>query len=291
VTVREIEAKVLLSHVKQPDRWFGLKYNMNLYRGCQHRCIYCDSRSECYGIDHFDSEVLIKVNAPGLLREELASKRVKGVIGLGSMNDPFMPLEREIDLTGRALAIIAEFGFPVHVITKSDLVLKDLETLRAISRVYATVSFTITTADDALAAQVEPRAPRPAARFAAMRALAEAGIQTGVTLMPVLPFIEDNEKNLTAIVEGAAASGATYILPWMGMSLRDRQRAYYYRQLDRRFPGLRARYERTYGDRYACDVPHAARLYRHIETLCERHEIALHLPPYAPQAARQLSLF
>jgi DNA repair photolyase len=291
VTVREIEAKVLLSHVKQPDRWFGLKYNMNLYRGCQHRCIYCDSRSECYGIDHFDSEVLIKVNAPGLLREELASKRVKGVIGLGSMNDPFMPLEREIDLTGRALAIIAEFGFPVHVITKSDLVLKDLETLRAISRVYATVSFTITTADDALAAQVEPRAPRPAARFAAMRALAEAGIQTGVTLMPVLPFIEDNEKNLTAIVEGAAASGATYILPWMGMSLRDRQRAYYYRQLDRRFPGLRARYERTYGDRYACDVPHAARLYRHLETLCERHEIALHLPPYAPQAARQLSLF
>jgi DNA repair photolyase len=291
VTVREIEAKVLLSHVKQPDRWFGLKYNMNLYRGCQHRCIYCDSRSECYGIDHFDSEVLIKVNAPGLLREELASKRVKGVIGLGSMNDPFMPLEREIDLTGRALAIIAEFGFPVHVITKSDLVLKDLETLRAISRVYATVSFTITTADDALAAQVEPRAPRPAARFAAMRALAEAGIQTGVTLMPVLPFIEDNEENLTAIVEGAAASGATYILPWMGMSLRDRQRAYYYRQLDRRFPGLRARYERTYGDRYACDVPHAARLYRHLETLCERHEIALHLPPYAPQAARQLSLF
>jgi DNA repair photolyase len=291
VTVREIEAKVLLSHVKQPDRWFGLKYNMNLYRGCQHRCIYCDSRSECYGIDHFDSEVLIKVNAPGLLREELASKRVKGVIGLGSMNDPFMPLEREIDLTGRALAIIAEFGFPVHVITKSDLVLKDLETLRAISRVYATVSFTITTADDALAAQVEPRAPRPAARFAAMRALAEAGIQTGVTLMPVLPFIEDNEENLTAIVEGAAASGATYILPWMGMSLRDRQRAYYYRQLDRRFPGLRARYERTYGDRYACDVPHAARLYRHLETLCERHGIALHLPPYAPQAARQLSLF
>jgi DNA repair photolyase len=113
----------------QPDTWFGLKYNMNLYRGCQHQCIYCDSRSECYQIEDF-SDILVKANAIELLRAELASKRVKGTIGTGSMNDPFMPLEKKINLTGRALEVIAEFRFPVHVITKSDLVLKDIQVPR-----------------------------------------------------------------------------------------------------------------------------------------------------------------
>jgi DNA repair photolyase len=288
---REIEAKVLLSHVKQPDTWFGLKYNMNLYRGCQHRCIYCDSRSECYQIDDFDGEVLVKANALELLRDELSRKRVKGVIGLGSMNDPYMPLERRLELTRRALAIIAEFGFPVHVITKSDLVVRDLDLLRRISRVYASVSFTVTTADDDLAAKVEPFAPRPSARFAAMRALADAGVQTGVTMMPILPFIEDTRENLAAIVTQAAESGARYVLPWLGMSLRDRQRAYYYRQLERHFPGLRARYKRTYGERYSCDVPNAAALYRYVEALVEQHGLVTEFPQYAPQAATQPRLF
>ncbi len=289
--VKEIQAKVLLSHVKQPDTWFGLKYNMNLYRGCQHRCIYCDSRSECYQIEDFDGEILVKANAPVLLREELARKRVKGVIGLGSMNDPFMPVEADINLTGRALAIIAEFRFPVHIITKSALVLKDMETLCRISEVYASVSFTITTADDDLAAKVEPFSSRPSARLAAMRTLAEHGIQTGVTLMPVLPFIEDTEENITDIVTQAADAGASYIIASMGMSMRDRQRAYYYRQLDRLFPGLRARYEHTYGDHYSCQVPNAAALYAHLDTLCAQHNIATRLPLYAPQTVEQLTMF
>ena len=289
--VREIKAKTLLSHTKQPDTYFGLKYNMNLYRGCQHRCIYCDSRSECYQIEDFDGEVLVKANAIELLREELASKRVKGVIGLGSMNDPYMPLEAEINLAGRALEVIAAFGFPVHIITKSDLILKDLATLRRIAQVYASISFTVTTADDKLAAKVEPLAPRPSARFAAMRVLADNGIQTGVTMMPILPFIEDNEDNITAIVEQAAAAGARYLLPWMGMSMRDRQRAYYYAQLDRHFPGLRQTYERVYGERYSCEVPHAKKLYALCQALCEQHGIATQLPLYMPQTAQQLSLF
>ena len=289
--VTESEAKTLLSHTKQPDPWFGLKYNMNLYRGCQHRCVYCDSRSECYQIENFDGEVLVKVNAIDLLRDELSRKRVKGVIGLGSMNDPFMPLEREINLAGRALEVIAEFGFPVHIITKSDLVLKDVETLREISRVYASVSFTITTADDELAAKVEPLAPRPSARLAAMRILADHGIQTGVTMMPILPFIEDNEENIAGIIEGAAASGASYIIPWMGMTMRDRQRAYYYRQLDRHFPGLRERYTQTHGDRYSCDVPEAARLYRQMEALCKQCGLSTQMPLYEPQLVQQLTLF
>ena len=157
----------------------------------QKLCIYCDSRSQCYGIEDFDGEVLIKANAIELLRRELARKRIKGLIGTGSMNDPYMPLERSVRLTGRALEVIAEFGFPVHVLTKSDLVLRDLDTLLAINRTRAVVSFTITTADDDLARQVEPGAPPPSARFRAMATLAERGIPTGVLLMPVLPFLED----------------------------------------------------------------------------------------------------
>ena len=124
-----------------------------------------------------------------------------------------------------------------------------------------------------------------------MRTLADAGIQTGVTMMPILPFIEDNVENITAIVEQAAANGATYILPWMGMTLRDRQRAYFYDRLDELFPGVREKYEHTYGERYSCDVPHAAQLYQRLHTLCQRYGMAEHIPPYTHQTTEQLSLF
>lgn len=290
--IREIQAKVLLSHVKQPDTWFGLKYNMNLYRGCQHRCIYCDSRSECYGIDHFDTEVLVKANAIDLLRDELSRKQVKGPIGTGSMNDPYMPVEREVQLMRRALEVIAAFGFPVHVLTKSDLVLRDVSLLEEIQRrTRAAISFTITTADDALAAKVEPYSPRPSARFQAMRALAEHGIMTGVTMMPILPFIEDNEANICQIVTQAHANGATYIIPSFGMTLRDRQRAHYYEQLEAHFPGLRARYERACGESYTCSARNADRLRRLFYQLCEQYNIAPQMPPYPLLAASQMTLF
>jgi DNA repair photolyase len=288
--IKEITARVLLSSVKQPDSWFGLKYNMNLYRGCQHQCIYCDSRSECYQIENF-SDVLVKANAIELLRRELARKRVKGTIGTGSMNDPYMPLEAKLNLTGQALQVIAEHRFPVHIITKSDLVLKDLDTLRQINRVYAAVSFTITTADDDLGKKVEPGAPLVSKRFQAMQALAAHGILTGVTMMPVLPFIEDQEENIAAIVARAGECGAAYILPWFGMSLRDRQRAYYYARLDELFPGLRQKYERRYGDQYHCAAPNAARLEQVFRDLCQQHGIATSIQPYTPEITAQLQLF
>jgi DNA repair photolyase len=289
--VREIQARTLVAHVRQPDPVFGLKYNLNLYRGCQHRCIYCDSRSECYRIDNFDTEVLVKTNAIELLRTELARKRVKGTIGTGSMNDPYMPLERELNLTGRALCVIAEFGFPIHVITKSDLVLRDLDTLEQIGSRFAAVSFTITTADDELAGKLEPGAPPPSARFHAMQILAEHGIHTGVTMMPILPFIEDDEEAIRGLVMQACTHGAGYIVPWFGMTLRDRQRAYYYARLDALFPGLRQRYERTFSDQYECPVPEAHRLAELFEGFCDRCGIATHMPRYEPQQATQLRLF
>jgi DNA repair photolyase len=287
--IKEITAKTLLSSSRQPDPWFGIKYTMNLYRGCTHQCIYCDSRSECYQIENF-ADVLVKVNAIELLKKELPRKRVKGTIGTGSMSDPYLPLEATRNLTGRALEVIAQHQFPVHALTKSDLVLRDIETLREINRVYAAVSFTITTVDDDLGKKLEPGAPIVSRRFAAMSQLAAAGIMTGVLLMPVLPFIEDSAENITAIVARAHECGASYILASFGMTLRDRQRAYYYAQLDRLFPGLRQQYERRFGHRYSAAANDARRLEQVFYEQCERYGIATRLRVYEADTPFQPAL-
>jgi DNA repair photolyase len=290
--IREITAKTLLSSSRQPDPWFGIRYTMNLYRGCQHQCIYCDSRSECYQIEDFDHDVLVKGNALDLLRDELPRKRVRGTIGTGSMNDPYMPLEAQLNLTGRALEIIAACRFPVHVITKSDLVMRDADILAEIGRVYAAVSFTVTTADDDLSRKLEPGAPPTSRRFAALAALAARGIYAGITLMPILPFIEDNAENIAAIVTRAAAAGAAYIMPGFGMTLRDRQRAYYYNQLDRLFPGLRGQYETRFDGRYSAAANSAKMLERIFSELCDRYSIATRMKHYrAEEPVKQLALF
>ena len=281
--IKEFQAKTLLARVKGPDDWFGLYYNFNLYRGCQHQCIYCDSRSECYQIENFNQDVLVKANAIELLRKELAGKRVVGTIGTGSMNDPYMPLEKEIRLTCRALEVIAEFHFPVHVITKSDLVMRDFDLLKEIGQVYAAVTFTVTAADDALSKKLEPGAPVSSRRLAAMRELSENGILTGVTLMPILPFIEDNEENVARIVTLAHENGASYILPAFGMTLRDRQRTYYYAKLDQYFPGRRARYEQAFGERYSAHARNRGGLEQAFTELCRQYEITTKIPVFIPQ--------
>jgi DNA repair photolyase len=287
--IREIQAKTLLSSAKQPDPWFGIKYTMNLYRGCQHQCIYCDSRSECYQIENF-ADILVKANAIDLLRKELARKRVKGTVGTGSMNDPYMPLEAKLNLTGRALAVLAEFRFPVHVITKSALVLRDMDTLREISHEYAAVSFTVTTADDALGKKLEPGASLVSERFRAMQVLASNNILTGVTMMPILPFIEDTEENISQIVTRAHECGAAYILPAFGMTLRDRQRAYYYDKLDELFPGLRRKYQARFGERYSAAALNANKLDKLFQDLCRRYGIATRMPMFAQAAGTQMHL-
>ena len=283
--IQEITAKTLLSTVRADDRIFGLKYNFNIYRGCPHQCIYCDSRSECYGIADF-RDVQVKVNAVELLEHELARKRIKGPIGTGSMSDPYNPIEQRYQLTRGALQVVARHAFPLHLITKSDLVLRDLDLLAEIARVHAAVCFTITTTDDRLGKQIEPGAPLPSARLTAMQALSEHGVPVGVTLMPVLPFITDDEDNIRGVVEQAARHGGTFIIPWFGMSMRDRQREWFYQELDRRFPGLRARYERCYGTRYECPTPNAARLRQVCAQACAEHRLSDHIPYYQPLAVQ-----
>ena len=284
--ITEIQAKTILNHVKQPDTYFGLKYNLNLYRGCQHQCIYCDSRSECYQIENF-ADIHVKVNAIDLLSDALPRKRVRGTIGFGSMNDPYMPIERKYQLCRRALEVIAGHQFPVHIITKSDLVLRDIDLLVQINQVYAAVSFTITTADDRLARQIEPGAPTSSARFAAMRALADAGIHTGLTMMPILPYICDSEENITRLVELAHQNGACYILPWFGMSLRAGSRDWYYNQLDKRFPGVKQKYIQQFGGRYECSSPNWQKLDQVFQKLVRKYGIPTQMPIFTPQKISQ----
>jgi DNA repair photolyase len=186
------------------------------------------------------------------------------------MSDPYVPPERAYNLTGQALELIRRHGLGAHICTKSDLVTRDVAVLAELARVRASVAFTVTTADDSLAAKVEPFAPPPSRRFAAMARLAEAGVITGTLMTPVLPFIEDTESNLVEIVERTAACGGRFVFSWYGMTLRDRQREYYYDRLDEHFPGLRAAYERRYGGRYGCEAPGAAALSTAVREACSR---------------------
>jgi DNA repair photolyase len=289
--IKEIQAKTILSHSKSPDPWFGIQYTMNLYRGCQHQCIYCDSRSECYQIENFN-DTLVKVNALELLKKELPRKRIKGTVGTGSMNDPYAPVEKQYQLTRGALNLFIEYGFPVHVLTKSKLVMRDVDLLSQIARdSQALVSFTITTCDDNLGKKLEPGAALVSERLAAMKYLSERGIKVGVLLMPVLPFIEDNWENIRGIVELAHAHGAGYILAAFGMTQRKGSQEYYLRQLERLFPGMKEKHLRAFGNRYECAANGAQKLSDQFKELCSQKGITLRVPQYkVSKEVRQLSL-
>lgn len=285
-----IESKGILSKLRGRDTMFGLSYSMNLYRGCQHGCIYCDTRSDCYGIGDI-SKIAVKKNAIELLAKALRAKRAKGTIGTGSMNDPYMPLEASERMTRRALEVIAGAGFPVHVITKGALVERDTDLLTDISRTYAAVSFTITAAYDQMSRMLEPHASLTSARLRAMEKLAAAGIYTGVTMMPLLPYLTDTENNVTEIIRRAADAGASYIIPALGLTMRAGSRDYLYDALDRDHPGLRECYQKMYGDKYVCDSPNARRLYELFKTETARLGLKSRMKFYTPPTDGQLSMF
>ncbi|MDF2922356.1 MAG: radical protein [Paenibacillaceae bacterium] len=272
--MKEQLAKSLLVKTKQPEYWFNVEYNMNMYRGCSHGCIYCDSRSECYRIDDFE-DITVKSNAPQLLRRELARLKRKALIGTGAMSDPYIPAERGLKLTGQLLEVLLEANFPVHITTKSDLIVRDKELLGAIAaRSFASAGFTVTTCDERLSSWIEPHAPAPSARLTAMKALADQGVYTGILLMPVLPFLLDHPGNLTTVMEQAKLHGARFIIPMFGVTLRDRQREYYYQKLGGHRPLLVSQYQRAYGGRYHCESFRAKQLWSMLQDYCRKHGIA-----------------
>ena len=285
----EIKAKGLLNKAKHPSSWFGIEYGFNVYRGCQHGCIYCDTRSECYGIDNFE-EVTVKMNAPKLLAQSLSRMRKRAVLGTGAASDPYIPLELDYKITRQCLKTISERRFGISLCTKSNLILRDIDLLSKINEVYACVQFTITTPDDCLAAVTEPNAPPPSKRYEAMGILSSAGIETGITMMPLLPYINESEDDMRTLVRKAKQFGATFIVPAFGMTLRDRQRAYYYDKLDQSFPGLRQKYEKRFGSRYSCGVTNYNKLRRVFEEECRAAGISTKMPSYSKKvSAYQLS--
>ena len=292
-----VPAKHLL-HRSRSTEWFGTDHTMNLYRGCCHGCIYCDSRSDCYRNDRFD-QVRVKADALRVIRDDLERKVKPAVVSTGSMSDPYNPFEEELLLTRHALTLLEAYGFGVAIATKSDLIVRDADVLTSINRTMPAIcKITLTTCDEDLAAKVEPRAPSPSRRLAAVERLSAAGLFTGILMMPVLPFLEDSPENIREIVDRAADAGARFVYPALGMTCRAGQREYFYQQLEKQFPGqgLAERYRRRYGDRYQCPSPRARALWevfsrrcREAGLFCEmRHIISAAVSPYRD---RQLTFF
>ena len=263
-------------HYAKAKGILSAKNNMNLYRGCAHGCIYCDSRSKCYQMDHAFEDIEVKENAMELLEDALKRKRKKCMIGMGSMTDPYMPLERELCSTRRALELIYEYGFGATFITKSSLVLRDLELLQRINeKTKCVVQMTLTAVDQELSRKIEPNVCTTRDRFEVLLKLRDAGIPTVVWLSPVLPFITDTKENILGILDMCAQAKVQGIICFgMGMTLREGNREYFYSQLDRLFPGLKERYIKSYGNRYELASPHSAELTRVLRSYCEKHDIA-----------------
>lgn len=247
------------------------KNGMNLYRGCLHGCIYCDSRSACYHMGHAFEDVEVKENALVLLEAALRRKRTKCMLGMGSMTDPYIPLEDELSYTRKALALAERYGFGITLITKSARVLRDLDLLQHVNeKAKCVVQMTLTTCDDGLCKQIEPNVSATSERVEALKRLHEAGIPTVVWLCPILPFINDTRENIQGILERCIEAGVRGIICFgMGLTLREGNREYFYSQLDRLFPHLKERYIRAYGAQYQLTSPRNAELMRLFHQTCE----------------------
>lgn len=252
-------------------------HSMNIYRGCTHGCIYCDSRSKCYQFTHDFEDIEVKQNAPELLDEALRKKRKRCMVGTGAMCDPYVPIEGELGLMRKCLEIIDKHNFGAAVQTKSDLILRDLDILERINRkTKAVVQMTLTTADDELCRKIEPCVCTTSRRFEVLCECKTRGIPTVVWFSPLLPFINDTKENIDGIVDYCVRAGVKAIICFgIGLTLREGNREYFYAALDRKFPSLKERYIRTFGYSYMCSSPHERELMKYLASLCKRNNIML----------------
>ena len=253
----------------------GGHFGMNIYRGCSHGCIYCDSRSKCYQFTHPFEDIEVKQNAPVLLEAALRSKKKRAMIGTGAMSDPYMHCEEELRLTRRCLEIILQYGFGAAVQTKSDRILRDIDLLEEINRkAKCVVQMTLTTYDDRLCKIIEPNVCNTQRRIEVLEAMRERNIPAIVWLTPILPFINDTEENIQAILDACAQVQVKGIICFdMGLTLREGDREYFYAALDRHFPGMKERYIRTYGNAYEVPSPYSAELMTLFRSFCREHGI------------------
>lgn len=271
-----IPAKTIVSGYKENPNWFGINYGMNIYKGCCHGCIYCDSRSNCYQIIEFD-RVRIKENSTEIIKKELKSKKTKGVVGTGAMSDPYNPFEEKFMLTREALKAVDENRFGISIATKSDLIMRDIDILKRIQSHSPTIiKITITTYDDNLCKKIESNVCPTSKRFEALKELSDNEIYAGVLLMPILPFINDNEDNIKNIIKKAYESGAKFVFTYgLGVTLRQNQREYYFEQLRKIFPGedLDKKYIKAYGESYENGATNYEKLWKIFKEECEKYNL------------------
>jgi len=287
--MHDIEAKSILSP----------KNGMNLYRGCTHGCIYCDSRSECYGMTHTFEDIAVKRNAPQLLETALRKRRVPCMIGTGSMSDPYMPLEKTERMTRTCLELIDRYGFGFSTITKSDLILRDIDLLQSVNhKSKCVVQMTLTTYDDDLCRILEPNVAVTSRRFEVLKELQKAGIPTVVWMTPILPFINDTEENIRGLLNYCGDAGVKGIITFtIGMTLRNGNREYFYKKLDAYFPGMKRQYMRSFGLSYSIKSPNSKVLGKLVKDFCKAHGILTDTEDVLDYASQlelpqtQLSLF
>ena len=248
---------------------------MNLYRGCSHGCIYCDSRSKCYNMNHDFEDIEVKSNSLELLENALRRERKRCMIGTGAMTDPYIPLEQRLQHTRKALLLIEKYGFGVALQTKSSRVLRDLDVLKRINeKTKAVVQITLTTADDTLCKIIEPNVSTTRERFETLKTLRDAGIPTVVWLCPILPYINDTQENIRAILDMCVEAKVRGVLCFgMGVTMREGNREYFYRQLDRHFPHLKQRYIREFGNNYVVNSPKNNELMKLYHRTCSENGI------------------
>ena len=246
---------------------------MNIYRGCSHGCIYCDSRSKCYQFTHPFEDIEVKQNAPELLEKALRSKRKKCMIGTGAMSDPYMHCEEALGLTRQCLEIIKKYEFGLAIQTKSDRILRDIDLLDEINRsAKCVVQITLTTYDDDLCQILEPNVCNTKRRIEVLEEMQKRCIPTIVWLTPILPFINDTEENVTSILDECARVGVKGIIDFgMGLTLREGDREYYYAALDKHFPGMKQRYIQRYGNSYELPSPNAKALQEILRRICKEN--------------------
>ena len=262
-------------HYKEVKAILTPQNGMNLYRGCTHGCIYCDSRSKCYRMDHDFEDIEVKLRAADLLENTLKKKRSKGMIATGSMTDPYVPIEADLKITRRCLNIIDRFDFGVVIQTKSNLIMRDIEILESINKkTKCVVAMTLTTFDDELCRKLEPNVCTTKERVEVLMEMKKRGIPTIVWLSPFLPFINDTEENLRGLMGYCIEAGVYGIMNFgFGLTLREGNREYFYEQLDIHFPGIKEKYIEVYGNSYEVASPDNKRLMKIFTDLCEEHNI------------------
>jgi DNA repair photolyase len=258
---------------KDSSRSFGINFHANLYKGCTFGCIYCEFRNTCSATENFD-EITYKPNTIEILTKELSGKPKHSIVSLGSLTDPYNPIESTALLTHQSLELLDQNQLGVAISTKSDLILRDVDLLKRIqSHSPAVVLISITTLNDMVASKLEPGAPKTTDRFKLVSKLTQEGILVGIKMIPIIPFINDSEENILGIIRSAKNAGAKFVYPAFGITLRDKQRNHFFDMIEKEFPGLKNVYMDTFGSKFSCISPASPKLKKAFVIECKKQKL------------------